>query len=568
MKLKQRFLVNMAAIVAILFVLITVNLFMFRAAGESAVKVRETSSRAALAVKEMQIHAIQVQQWLTDISVTKAADGLDDGYAEAERHARLFEENLSLYERIQRESGALGLEGNLDGVRKEFNDFYMMGRRMAETYIGQGTEAGNVFMTEFDPYAKKITESLDQLVAFNMEQLDVAMRGVERQSIQAFRLNVLMGLLGLVSAVLIGHLLSTRILGATDRLRQFAERVSSGDLTSTLPTVKLNCSAIRSCTHKKCRVYGQEANCWREVGSFVVDPRRTECPRVLEKKIGSCAECEVYQRARGDEFNEVADAFNVVVGNLSDMIVKMKEASAGFGEIARNIEETSTLVSRGAQEQAASFEELSASIQTSATSAEEANNLATRTENQAGAARVSMEQTLHSIDEIQKSSQQIRQAVDIITDIARQTNLLALNAAIEAARAGEHGKGFAIVAAEVRKLAERSATSASEIHDFIASSTSRINEGVALSRDAGRNLDAIVGAIQEMAEAMAAITASTKAQARAMEENATITSQNAQGAEQMLGAVSTLAARADSVSELIRMFRVQIQPVEPRVHCL
>lgn len=197
--------------------------------------------------------------------------------------------------------------------------------------------------------------------------------------------------------------------------------------------------------------------------------------------------------------------------------------------------------------------------QQNADRAQSADQLAGRTHDNARLADQTMRQLNAAMRSVNTSSDEIRKIIRIIEEIAFQTNLLALNAAVEAARAGEHGKGFAVVAEEVRNLAHRSAQAARETADRIADSVTRAQAGVEAAEAAGTALGTIITDINTLAELVQSIRTASGEQAQGVEQvNGAVAQMNqvaqqiAASAEQSASAAEELNAQGETMSGMVR----------------
>ena len=195
---------------------------------------------------------------------------------------------------------------------------------------------------------------------------------------------------------------------------------------------------------------------------------------------------------------------------------------------------------------------------TNAENSKQANELSGKAKVAAQSGNETMDKLNVSMEAINSASSEISKIIKVIEEIAFQTNLLALNAAVEAARAGEHGKGFAVVADEVRNLAQRAASASGDITTLIEGSVSKTREGTAVAGDVGKALGTIVTDVTKVAELIEGISTASEEQARGVEQVNTavsqmdkVTQQNAAGAEESASASEEMASQAATVKSMV-----------------
>ena len=252
-------------------------------------------------------------------------------------------------------------------------------------------------------------------------------------------------------------------------------------------------------------------------------------------------------------------------GILCKAITSLNEGSTQLAAAAAEVSGASNSLAQGASEQAASLEETSSSIEemtsmtaANAESARKAKGIAEEMRVAADESAEQMRQMQAAMDAIKESSAGISQIIKTIDEIAFQTNILALNAAVEAARAGEAGAGFAIVADEVRSLAQRSATSAKETSAKIEGAVRNSEQGVQISSRVAGSLGSILDKARTMNHIVGEIAEATQEQNRGISELSKavtqidqITQSAASNAEETAAASEQLNANADSLHDTV-----------------
>ncbi|MFZ1683085.1 MAG: methyl-accepting chemotaxis protein [Candidatus Zixiibacteriota bacterium] len=299
------------------------------------------------------------------------------------------------------------------------------------------------------------------------------------------------------------------------------------------------------------------------------------------------------------ERDALGKSFQTMVANLSGMIRQLSDNARELVSAATEISASSDLMSKGAKDQSDQVIQVSTAVEEmTATIVESSRNAGDASEAAKGAAATAtaggkvvgqsiaamqqitttVRESADSIGRLASSAEQIGQIIGVIDDIADQTNLLALNAAIEAARAGEQGRGFAVVADEVRKLAERTGKATGEITMMIKGIQKETTEAVRSMEDgitvvdkgreladqAGSSLSEIVAMAQRVTDMIEQMAKSAEEQSTASEMIAKnvehisgVTRETATGAEQSAQASVRLSQQAEGLQRMVEQFSIE-----------
>ena len=436
----------------------------------------------------------QIQGWLTDISATRAAEGYDDGYTEAEIYYKDAVKRIDFAIAEHKKYGEDELVKLLTDMRKGLDDYYDMGKKMAQAYIDGGPAQGNPMMEQFDPFAAKLSSIIGKLVTEHTDELHSAFEIMQKDSKTTSRILMAVIIVVVILSIVIALLISKPITSSLSKAVKFADSIAKGDFTSTLNIAQRD-----------------------EIGvlSNALNTMSTNLKTMLK-------EMQTGINTLSSSSTELSDVSDQITANSETTTEKSNGVSAAAEEMSTNMNGVAAATEQATaniQMIVAGAEEMTATIQ------EIADNMAKGSETTSHAVEKAQEVST-KVDELGTAASQINKVTETIADISEQTNLLALNATIEAARAGEAGKGFAVVAGEIKALAQQTAEATTEINERISSVQTTTDESVLA-------IETIVKVINDINEIVTTVAAAIEEQSATTKEISTNVSQAALGIQEV-----------------------------------
>lgn len=495
MTIKQKLSLGLSvsiASAAIYTLLVTTS---FHSISTLSEKTSQTTVPALIAAENAKFQSCQVQQFVTDSSLTQDPEVMKDAQASRDK----FIANITSIETALKQEGDAQTLQKIDHMKQNITALYETGQKMAKAY-SHSKAAGDVVMEKLDGDTLKLAEDVNAI----QEQYEAIakkdMEAIGDKADFAFKLGLILGILLILSSWIVGKMVSNSVMGAIERITSNVVKMAQNkDLTITLAPSK-------------------------------------------------------------DEFDPMVESVNALSVGICTALNAAKANADENGAISEELESTMNMLNSNSKAEGDLVQDvlkMQEDTRAEAQSIMLVHSLTIEAQQSLQEAQNSLQDTVHKLEgtvqieveinarlgTLSNEAAQVKNVLTVIGDIADQTNLLALNAAIEAARAGEHGRGFAVVADEVRKLAERTQKSLTETNATVNVIVQSIN-------DVADQMNQNAQEIETLARSAQALEEQTSNAVQLLNNSAEATKEATKNAEESIHRSSILVGKIDTMQEL------------------
>lgn len=447
------------------------------------------------------------------------------------------------------------LQESVDNYLKIDDEIIKLGGTTDEV---KSKKAQNMAFDELVPAYQAAEEAFQDLMDVNVQKGDATQEALAITSVVMLIVIALIILAACFAAVKIGGKIAKSISDPIEALEKRLETFSQGDLTTPFPEYD-NDDEVGD-------MVKSAVDMANKLSDIIADLEGL----LAEMSKGNFAVSTSCEEEYVGELTTLLTSFNTTKTEIDGSLKEVRDSSEMVSAGALNLAEASQALAEGTTDQAASAEELQATIdeiteglKNTVDQTNLASQEAERIAGEAEDSRAQMDLMVEAMQRISETSEMIGSVITEIEDIASQTNLLSLNASIEAARAGDAGKGFAVVADQIRTLAEQSAKAAVNTRELIESSIEEIQNGNRAAESTKKVLIGVVEDIRQLSESAKGINEISVMQAESMGQAdagvsriTDVIQANSATAQETSATSEELSAQATSMDEIVARFKL------------